>query len=175
MLKGLLSRIAGLDPRNEGTALAVAGMAGLLSGQKLASLAAFGRGVWKLEQAWRQANPDFDGDLADRWQAAVAFYEETHQDRTNRVLHVVGIPMIVGGAAGLLLCGAGGPLWWASAGSFTLGWALNIAGHGIFEKKAPAFADDPLAFIAGPVWDVQQLLRSRGAKLQAVGAGRAAA
>jgi uncharacterized membrane protein YGL010W len=40
---------------------------------------------------------------------------------------------------------------------------LNFIGHGKYEKNAPAFADDPLSFIAGPVWDFQQILRKDGA------------
>ena len=49
------------------------------------------------------------------------------------------------------------PLWFISAGAFASGWVLNIIGHGMYEKNAPAFADDPLSFIAGPVWDFTQL------------------
>jgi uncharacterized membrane protein YGL010W len=42
---------------------------------------------------------------------------------------------------------------------------LNIVGHACFERRAPAFSDDPLSFVAGPVWDLQQLsARFRGAE-----------
>ena len=55
--------------------------------------------------------------------------------------------------------GSGAPAsaWGVAAGSFAFGWGLNIVGHQFFEKNAPAFKDDPLSFIAGPVWDLQQL------------------
>ena len=39
-------------------------------------------------------------------------------------------------------------------------WALNIIGHKAYEKKAPAFADDPLSFIAGPFWDAKNALEA---------------
>jgi uncharacterized membrane protein YGL010W len=46
----------------------------------------------------------------------------------------------------------------ASAAAFAGGWALNILGHMVYEKKKPAFAEDPLSFVAGPVWDAKQLV-----------------
>ena len=129
------------------------GMGALLLGRKLVGLGMFTKGAMGLEQAWREAHPDFDGGLAERWEEAISFYEDTHSDATNRKLHVVGIPMILGGAAGLLLLKPYRPPWFVAATSFTAGWALNIIGHAAFEKNAPAFSDDPLSFIAGPVWD----------------------
>ena len=45
-----------------------------------------------------------------------------------------------------------------------MGWAFNIVGHAVYEKNAPAFADDPLSFIAGPAWDLQQMLAKWGGK-----------
>ena len=56
-----------------------------------------------------------------------------------------------------------GALWAGSLGAFATGWALNILGHAAFEKRAPAFSDDGLSFIAGPVWDFQEMLKSRRA------------
>lgn len=147
--------------RNRNLAYTVGGMAALLTGRKVAALSLFGKGLAGLEKQWRENHPDFEGDLADRWEEAISFYEETHVEPTNRVLHKVGIPMIVGGATGLLLFRPFRPLWLTSASSFTLGWALNIVGHSKYEKNAPAFADDPLSFIAGPVWDLKHGGRSR--------------
>ena len=51
----------------------------------------------------------------------------------------------------------------ATERAFPAGWALNLVGHAAFEKRAPAFSDDGLSFVAGPVWDLQQLLQSRRA------------
>jgi hypothetical protein len=143
--------------KNAGSLWAIGGMTALLFGQKKTALGLFARGAQQLEAHWREKHPDFRGDLSDRWNEAVKFYEATHQNQVNRYLHITGIPMIAAGAAGLLVCKPWRPAWFASAGAFTTGWVLNIVGHAAFEKKAPAFKDDPLSFIAGPVWDLQQL------------------
>jgi hypothetical protein len=146
-------------PKKRDVATMVAGMASLMVGNKLGGLGLFARGALGLEQQWRDAHPDYHGGVVERWHRAIQFYESTHRHDTNRTLHIVGIPMIVGGAVGLLIFGPFGPRWWLSWSSFAGGWVLNVVGHGVFEKNAPAFADDPLSFLAGPVWDVQQLLK----------------
>src|SRR5258706_7033455 len=145
------------EEKTRDVAFAVGGMGAMLTGSKLVSLGLFAKGFQGLEKQWRERHPEFTGGWKERWKAAAEFYESTHQNPANRVLHMVGIPMIVGGAVGLLATPAFSPPWLLSAGSFAAGWALNIAGHTAFEKNAPAFAEDPLSFVAGPVWDLQQL------------------
>ena len=151
-----------------GVALSVAGMGALCAGFKLSALSLFGAGVKLLEKDWRTRHPGFTGGAAERWQASLVFYRETHQNGTNRTLHLIGIPLIVGGALGLFIAKPPGPLhpvrgalWAGSLGAFAAGWALNLVGHAAFEKRAPAFSDDGLSFIAGPVWDLQELLKVR--------------
>ena len=166
MLDRVLRLVSNAKQRDVATM--AAGMASLLVGNKVGGLAMFAKGAVGLEEHWRRAHPDFDeggGTLAERWNRAIHFYESTHQHDVNRKLHIVGIPMIVGGAAGLLLFVPFGPRWWLSWGAFSGGWVLNFIGHGVFEKNAPAFADDPLSFLAGPVWDMQQVF-GRGAKVR---------
>lgn len=146
-----------------GVALSVAGMGALCAGFKMSALSLFGAGMRLLEKDWRARHPEFSGNAGERWQASLGFYRETHQNGTNRTLHLVGIPLIVGGAAGLFaskpLSPVTGVLWASSLGAFATGWALNILGHAAFEKRAPAFSDDGLSFIAGPVWDLQEMLK----------------
>ena len=146
-----------------GVALSVAGMGALCAGFKLSALSLFAAGIKQLEKDWRARHPEFAGTAAERWQASLSFYRETHQNGTNRTLHLIGIPLILGGAAGLFvskpLSPARGALWATSLGAFAAGWALNLVGHAVFEKRAPAFSDDGLSFIAGPVWDLQELLK----------------
>lgn len=144
--------------RKEGVKWVVGGMATLLTGNKVSALTMFTRGVALLERSWRERNPDFEGDFKARIAESIKFYEETHRHPTNRTLHTIGIPMIVGGAVGLLVMPSFRPLWLASAGAFSLGWALNILGHSGFEKNKPAFSADPLSFITGPIWDWKQLV-----------------
>jgi len=151
--------------RKEGMKWAVAGMATLLTGQKVSALSMFARGVALLERSWRERNPDFEGGIKERVAESVRFYEENHQHPVNRRLHQIGIPLIVGGAAGLLLAPAFRPAWFASAGAFAVGWGLNIVGHSGFEKNRPAFSADPLSFITGPLWDVKQTLENGNGRL----------
>lgn len=153
---------ATLGEKKKHLAYALGGMGALLVGRKIAGITMFASGIAGLEKLWREAHPEFQGTLEERWAEAIRFYEETHSDKTNRTLHIVGIPMIAGGAVGLLLFSPLRPLWLLSAGSFTTGWVLNFIGHGVYEKKAPAFADDPLSFFAGPVWDFKQIFRKGG-------------
>jgi len=138
-------------------------MGALCAGFKLSALSLFGAGIRLLEKDWRARHPEFVGTPAERWQASLAFYRDTHQNGTNRTLHLIGIPMILGGAVGLFasrpLSPVSGALWAGSLGAFATGWALNLVGHAAFEKRAPAFSDDGLSFIAGPVWDLQELLK----------------
>ncbi|HYQ45160.1 MAG TPA: Mpo1-like protein, partial [Polyangiaceae bacterium] len=108
-----------------GVALSAAGMGALCAGFKLSALSLFGAGIKLLEQDWRARHPEFTGNAAERWQASLAFYRETHQNGTNRTLHLIGIPLILGGAAGLFVSkplSARGPLWVGSLAAFTAGW-----------------------------------------------------
>ena len=150
------------DPKKRDLACAAGGMGLLLAGGKLSALALFAKGFAGLERHWRAAHPEFEGDFAARWRRATGFYEATHQDPVNRALHVAGIPLIVAGAAGLLAWPRYTPPWAASWAAFAGGWTLNFIGHGVFERNAPAFADDPLSFVAGPAWDLTQLGRLLG-------------
>ena len=144
------------EKKNRHLAYTVAGMGALMAGGKVSGLTLFGLGLAGLEKDWRE-HRGFTGTWTERFEKSAAFYDGTHQDPTNRTLHRVGIPLIVGGAAGLLLFPRYRPMWAASWGLFTGGWVLNFIGHGVYEKNAPAFADDPLSFIMGPLWDLKQL------------------
>ncbi len=139
--------------KNRDLALLAGGAATLMAGGKLSSLTLFATGLKGLEDEWRKNHPEFRGSLRERFEISIAFYDETHQHPKNRLLHTIGIPMILGGFAGMLAAPRYSPPWWLSNGSWTAGWALNFVGHGLFEKGEPAFASDPLGPIAGPVWD----------------------
>lgn len=147
-----------MDQKQWGTVAVAGGMALVLLGHKGKGLTLFGQGLYSLEKEYRQAHPELEPGLKARWQEAVTFYEDTHQDETNRSLHRWGIPVILAGTLGLLIPKAYSKAWWLGAGAFTFGWILNFIGHGKYEQNPPAFTEDPLAFVAGPVWDWKQLL-----------------
>ena len=153
----MLGKIRGIvkKGKSQDVALTAAGALLFVAGRKVTGLGLFATGLYNLEQRWRHDH-DFEGTFAQRWEQAEVFYEATHQDDTNRVLHIVGIPIIVAGTVGMLVCKPYRPMWAASLGAFTFGWVLNFVGHGVYEKKAPAFADDPFSFVAGPIWDMKQ-------------------
>ncbi len=155
LLESALSHIG--DRKLRGQLCAAAGMVSLVTGNKFTALGLFTAGLRDLEAEWRAAHPDFQGGPLERWRAAIEFYEKTHAQPTNRALHVVGIPIIVGGTTGLIIFPRYTPPWFLSAGAFVGGWTLNFIGHGIFERNRPAFADDPLSFVAGPAWDLLHL------------------
>jgi hypothetical protein len=157
MLEQLLSFLPTQKSRD--TAMTAAGMAALLAGRKVVALGLFSRGIYGLEQGWRAANPDFKGTWGERWEKAINFYESTHVDSKNRLYHQIGIPMIAGGAIGLLAFRPFRAPWFTAAGAFAAGWALNLVGHYKYEGNAPAFGDDPLSFIAGPVWDAKHTIQ----------------
>jgi hypothetical protein len=149
------------SPKQRNVALTAGGLLALLGGRKVTALGLFAKGLQGLEKEWRAAHPEFEGGFSERWQKALEFYDATHRDPMNRKLHIIGIPFIVAGSLGLLVFPAYRPLWGVSAVSFVGGWVLNFIGHGRYEKNAPAFADDPLSFLAGPVWDFQQLFAGK--------------
>jgi len=143
--------------RNLYVLMVVAGMVLLFIGYKWIGLGTFLFGNLMLERCWRLLRPQFKGGFQARWQAALDFYDATHGNRINRLLHIWGIPLILGSAIGLFVLPVHQTPWIWSAGIFAFGWALNIWGHAFHEKNAPAFADDPLSFVAGPAWDLKQV------------------
>jgi hypothetical protein len=90
----------------------------------------------------------------------IAYYRSQHTSRGIRLTHLVGIP----GVAFSL------PLLFArprvGAPAFALSWALQIAGHRIFERNSPALTDGFVTYqLCGlAFWceEVADLLAGRG-------------
>jgi uncharacterized membrane protein YGL010W len=76
----------------------------------------------------------------------VAQYQQGHTKLGTKLTHMVGIPMIVASFPTALVSP---PI---AGGLFVGGWALQIAGHTLFEKNKPAFFGDPYYLLVGPVW-----------------------
>lgn len=81
-------------------------------------------------------------------------YKAKHRHPLNKLLHSVGIPMIVVSL----------PLfffnWRWGLGLFIAGWILQFAGHAI-EGNQPAFFGNPVYLLVGPLW----LLRRAGSAI----------
>ena len=85
---------------------------------------------------------------SEQW---IAEYSRSHQHPLNRVLHTLGIPLIV---ASLLLFVAAifvTNLWPWALGLFVAGWIFQFVGHAI-ERKPPEFLRDWRFLFVGLRW-----------------------
>ena len=101
------------------------------------------------------------GGQLTRWQ----IYALQHQHPLNRMLHTVGVPLILFSAIWLVISwpitGAiGWELWlWGQL----VGWPLQILGH-MIEGNRPAFFKDPWQLAIGPLfigWEPLRVLLGR--------------
>ena len=81
------------------------------------------------------------------WSELFRRYEIDHQNDRNQAMHKIGIPLI---AASIPTAATvvGAPL---AAGLFTVGWAVQFAGHH-FEGNDPSFFGDRRYLIVGLIW-----------------------
>lgn len=94
-------------------------------------------------------------------------YAAYHRDRRNIATRFAGIPLIVFAIGALILLGqqvAGGSVAsWLSlgVGTFVIGWVLQFIGH-YYEGRKPAFVDDVIGLLVGPMFVVGELLFALG-------------
>jgi uncharacterized membrane protein YGL010W len=81
----------------------------------------------------------------------IAQYEQSHQNRFNRLCHTVGIPMIVVSLPLFALVWFRHSLWPVPASLFIGGWLLQFAGHAA-EGKRPEFFNDIRFLLVGLRW-----------------------
>ena len=48
--------------------------------------------------------------------------------------------------------------WPASLGLFLIGWVFQFIGHGLYEKRSPAFMGNLAHLLVGPLWVLNHLL-----------------
>ena len=77
-------------------------------------------------------------------------YAEGHRHVGTRLLHMVGIPIIVASLPVFPV----NPL--LGGGMFAAGWVLQIIGHWAFEKNSPLLFNDPLNMLIGVVWAAKE-------------------
>ena len=81
-------------------------------------------------------------------------YKAKHRHPLNKLMHSVGIPMIVVSLPMFIFN------WRWGLGLFVVGWILQFAGH-LIEGNQPAFFRNPVYLLVGPLW----LLRRAGAAI----------
>jgi uncharacterized membrane protein YGL010W len=86
----------------------------------------------------------------------IGLYKDEHTTLGNKLTHMVGIPMIVASVPTAFV----NPL--AGGTMFVAGWALQFAGHYVFEKNEPAFYSDPYYLLVGPLWVAAEWLELFG-------------
>ena len=75
------------------------------------------------------------------WDDWIDEYSESHQNKVNKLMHTLGIPMI---ALSLLVIPVSlviAGMWRFALGLFVFGWVLQFIGH-YFEGKPPEFLKD---------------------------------
>jgi uncharacterized membrane protein YGL010W len=88
-------------------------------------------------------------------------YEAEHRHPVNRVLHAVGIPVVV--LATTVLMSPWRPFGWsrkASLAALATGWGLLLVGHAI-EGNRPAILRTPTAALSALAWWTHALCRRR--------------
>jgi uncharacterized membrane protein YGL010W len=81
----------------------------------------------------------------------MAQYDHEHANAWNKILHGVGIPLIIAGIVLALLT-----FWRTGLGLFVAGWILLLAGHRI-EGNKPAFFQGLIYFLVGPIWIAKEI------------------
>lgn len=81
----------------------------------------------------------------------MAQYDHEHTNAWNKLLHGIGIPVILAGIILLILMH-----WKIGLALFVGGWVLLLAGHRI-EGNKPAFFQGIVYFLVGPIWVAKEL------------------
>lgn len=72
-------------------------------------------------------------------------YKAKHQHPLNRLMHSIGIPLIVISVPLFFFT------WRWAVGLFIVGWIFQFMGHAI-EGNQPAFFKSPMYLLVGPWW-----------------------
>jgi uncharacterized membrane protein YGL010W len=85
-------------------------------------------------------------------------YREKHQHPMNKMLHTLGIPMIVVSLVVVFFD------WKWGLGLFVFGWILQFIGHA-FEGNQPAFFKNPIYLLVGPLWWIKKIFTRGNSKI----------
>jgi uncharacterized membrane protein YGL010W len=87
-------------------------------------------------------------------------YDHEHTNPWNKLLHGIGIPVILAGIVLLALLH-----WRVGLSLFIGGWILLFLGHRI-EGNKPAFFQGVIYFLVGPIWVAKEIVDSCAATLR---------
>lgn len=76
----------------------------------------------------------------------------------------LGLVMIVFSL--LLYFGARLLAWPVALGLFLIGWVFQFVGHGVYEKRSPAFTDNLAHLLVGPMWVLNHFVHLKGGRLE---------
>ena len=76
----------------------------------------------------------------------------------------LGLAMIV--ISLLLYFGARLLPWPITLGLFVIGWVFQFVGHGVYEKRSPAFTDNLAHLLVGPMWVLNHFVHLKGGKIE---------
>ena len=88
-------------------------------------------------------------------QDLLANYKAKHQHPLNKLMHNVGIPLIVASLPLFLFN------WRWALGLFIVGWIFQFVGHAI-EGNQPAFFKNPMYLLVGPWWLARRAAKAIG-------------
>lgn len=80
------------------------------------------------------------------WTREFAYYLHEHRHPLNRLTHMFGVPILVVTGVGAVVTLS----WKLFVVGWTVGWALQIAGHRI-EGNRPALLKRPISWLMGPL------------------------
>lgn len=78
-------------------------------------------------------------------------YDHEHTNVWNKVMHGIGIPIILAGLVLLILT-----YWRLGLALFVGGWIFLFVGHRI-EGNKPAFFQGMVYFLVGPIWVAKEI------------------
>ena len=81
----------------------------------------------------------------------MAQYDHEHTNPWNKVMHGIGIPVILAGVVLAILMH-----WRIGLALFVAGWILLFAGHRI-EGNRPAFFQGLIYLLVGPIWIAKEI------------------
>ena len=83
------------------------------------------------------------------------------------------VASLAAGAEWIARSGSDARAWWTAAFMFVVGWAFQIVGHAVFERRKPALLDNAFHMFIGPMFIMAKILVALGFRHDLAGLLRA--